>query len=112
LDAARGLFTTLLDDPAWALPGHLRLSAVATARGALREATGHALAAYQLREPDPVLLEALARRLVEVGELEAGVECATHPALKASDDPAVLAGAGELLNRQSLPRLAIPLLER
>src|SRR5690606_21072787 len=112
LDAAWDAFAALLEDRAWRLPARLRLSAVASARGRLREATAQALAGYEAREADPVLLEALARRLVEVGELEAAVACATDPAVAGARDPAVLAGVGALMNGQALPAVALPLLER
>lgn len=109
---ARAGFESLLGDPDWVLPVQLRLSAIASADGRLCDATAAALAAFAVREPDPVLLEALARRLVEVGELESAVACATDAALATCDDPAVLAGTGELLLDQALPAKALPLLLR
>jgi hypothetical protein len=109
---ARTAFESLLGDPDWVLPAQLRLSAIASADGRIRDATAAIMAAFAAREPDPVLLEALARRLVEVGELEAAVACATDPAMLWCEDPAVLAGMGELMGLQALPAHAMPLLER
>lgn len=111
LAQARLQFERLAADPEWALPANLRLSGIATRQGRLRDAVRGALDAFACREPDPVLLEALAKRLVEVGELEAAVACATHPAVIASADPEVLAGLGELMVRQSLPLQGLQLLE-
>ena len=113
LDAAWEAFSELLADPAWLVPARLRLSAVASAQGRVREATAQALAGFEARGgADAVLLEALARRLVDVGELEAAVACATDPVVAGARDPAVLAGVGGLLGDQSLPALALPLLRR
>ena len=112
LDAAWGAFSELLEDKAWRVPARLRLSTVATAQGRVRESVQQALAGFEVRGPDPVLLEALAHRLVEVGELEAAVACATDPAVTGARDPAVLAGVGMLMNAQALPAVALPLLER
>ena len=92
-DDARTAYSALLEDPAWRVPARLRLSAVASAQGQVREAVAQALAGFAARAgSDAVLLEALARRLVEVGELEAAVACAADPVVQGSDDPAVLAG--------------------
>ena len=112
LDAARAAFGELAGAPGWAMPARLRLSGVATAAGRVREAPAEALAAFAARDGDPVVLEALAQRLVDVGELEAAVACATDVAVTRSTDPGVLAGMGVLMNAQALPALALPLLRR
>ncbi|WP_163840380.1 tetratricopeptide repeat-containing sulfotransferase family protein [Pseudoxanthomonas sacheonensis] len=112
LDHARTGYESLLRDAAWVLPARLRLSGVALAEGRVREATLHALEAYAAREPDGVLMEALCAQLIKVGELQAAVDCAASPAVASSADTAVLAGVGRLMNEQSLPDLALPLLQR
>ena len=110
--AARTGYESIAGDPDWMLPANLRLSAIALQDGRLRDAVAHALAAYAVREPDPVLLEALCRQLIAVGELEAAVDCARSPVVSQAHDPEVLAGVGKLMSEQSLPDLALPLLRR
>ena len=104
-------YESLLADVNWVLPAHLRLSGLSLAEGRIRDASFHALAAFDAREPDAVLMEALCAQLIKVGELEAAVSCATSDAVRDSVDPAVLAGTGRLMNEQSLPQLALPLLQ-
>ena len=82
-----------------ATPAALAAATGSLARRGLLVTRGHAL-------------EALAQRLVEVGELEAAVACATDEAVAGARDPAVLAGLGMLMNGQALPAVALPLLER
>ncbi|KAF1717657.1 sulfotransferase family protein [Pseudoxanthomonas yeongjuensis] len=110
--AARAGYESIAGDPDWTLPANLRLSAIALQDGRLRDAVAHALAAYAVREPDPVLLEALCRQLIAVGELEAAVDCAQSPVVSQAHDPEVLAGVGKLMSEQSFPDLALPLLRR
>ncbi len=113
LDEAREAYSELLMDRAWLLPARLRLSVVASTQGRVREAAAQALAGFESRDgADAVLLEALCRRLVEVGELEAAVTCAAEPVVRDATDPALLAGVGGLLGDQSLPALALPMLQR
>src|SRR5688500_9801843 len=113
LDEAREAFSDLLMDRAWLMPARLRLSVVASAQGRVREAAAQALAGFESRAgADAVLLEALCRRLAEVGELEAAVTCAAEPVVRQATDPALLAGVGGLLGDQSLPGLALPLPQR
>lgn len=110
--AARARYEAIAGDPDWILPANLRLTAIALSDGRLRDAVAHALASYAAREPDPVLLEALCRQLIAVGELEAAVDCAQAPAVAQAHDPDVLAGVGKLMSEQSFPGLALPLLRR
>lgn len=110
--AARAGYESIAGDPEWMLPANLRLSAIALRDGRLRDAVAHALAAYAVREPDPVLLEALCHQLIAVGELEAAVDCAQSPVVSQAHDPEVLAGVGKLMSEQSFPDLALPLLRR
>ena len=110
--AARVGYESIVGDPDWTLPANLRLSAIALHDGRLRDAVAHALAAYAAREPDPVLLEAVCRQLIAVGELEAAVDCARSPVVLQAHDPEVLAGVGKLMSEQSFPDLALPLLRR
>ena len=110
--AARAGYESIAGDPDWTLPANLRLSAIALQDGRLRDAVAHALAAYVVREPDPVLLEALCRQLIAVGELEAAVDCARSPVVSQAHAPDVLAGVGKMMSDQSFPGLALPLLRR
>ncbi len=110
--AARVAYESIVGHPEWTLPAHLRLSVIAIHEGRVRDAVGHALAAYAAREPDPVLMEALCGQLIAVGELEAAVDCAESPAVSQTLDPAILAGVGKLMSDQSLPGIALPLLRR
>ena len=113
LDEAWAAYSALVGDPAWVVPTRLRLSVVASGQGRVRESVAQALAGFEARRgADAVLLEALCRGLVDVGELEAAVACATDPAVTGTRDPAVLAGVGALLGDQSFPGPALPLLER
>lgn len=105
-------YQRLARDPDWRLPAHLRLASLALAAGRLREGVEHSLAAFAVREPDPVLLEALCRQLIAAGELEAAVACADDPAIAACDDPAVLVGIARLMGEQSMPQRALALLRR
>ena len=110
--AARAGYESIAGDPDWMLPANLRLSAIALHDGRLRDAVAHALAAYAVREPDPVLLEALCRQLIAVGELQAAVDCAQSQVVAQAHDPELLAGVGKLMNEQSFPAVALPLLHR
>ena len=91
-EAAEGEYRALLADPDWVLPASLRLGAIAMGRGDVRGAVEHALQAHAAREPDPVLLEALCRLLLDVGELRAALDCIDDPAMADCTDPAVLLG--------------------
>lgn len=109
---AEQIYHRLLEDPAWALPARLRLTDLALAGGHVRAACEHALAAYVVREPDPILIEALCQALVSVGELQTAINCLQSSTIADADDVQVLAGLGKLMSDQSLPELALPLLSR
>lgn len=111
-ERARAGYAALLDDPKWQLPAHLRLSVVALESGGLRESVAQALAAYALRDENPVLLEALCKVLINNGELQAALGCVTAPAMMHATDPQVLAGVGTMLGEQSFPEQSMALLER
>lgn len=111
-DAARREYSALLSDPDWMLPAHLRMGTLALEAGQLRAALRHALAAYDTREPDPVLLEGLCRLLLAVGELRLALNCADDPCIAACSDAEVLAGLGRLMSDQGIADRAVPLLRR
>ena len=111
-DLAHPAYESLLADPDWILPAELRLSALEMGRGRVRKACAHSLAAYGVRESDAILMEALAQQLLNAGELELAVACATSPAVMQTDTVEVLVGVGKLLSDQSFPALALPLLLR
>lgn len=111
-EAAATEYHALLADPDWVLPASLRLGAIAMGRGDVRGAVEHALEAYGAREPDAVLLEALCRLLLDVGELQAALDCASDKAVAECTDPAVLLGFGRMLSSQGLPERSLPLLRR
>ena len=70
-DAAAQLYRQLLDDPQLAPAAHLRLSLIASDRGRYREAVEEAMSSFRTRRPEPELLQALARRLGQLGETRA-----------------------------------------
>lgn len=110
--AALAAYTRLLQVPELALPARLRLAVLHLGGGALREATAAALAAATLPESDPQLLLALARQLLDLGEIEAGLHCLQRAPLADCDDPALQLQAGTLLCSFSFYALALQRLER
>ncbi|MBW8368074.1 MAG: sulfotransferase [Arenimonas sp.] len=112
IPAAQREYEALLANPDWVLPASLRLGTIALQTGRLKDAVAHALAANAAREPDPVLLEALCRLLLEVGELEAAISCAQDPSVGACTDPDVLSGLGRMMSDQGMADYALPLLRR
>ena len=111
-EAAASEYRQLLADPDWILPASLRLGAIAMGSGDVRGAVEHALQAHAAREPDPVLLEALCRLLLDVGELRAALDCVDDPAVAECTEPAVLFGLGRMMSAQGLPDRSLPLLRR
>lgn len=111
---ARSAYESLLADPDWIVPAHLRLSAVSQAEGRQRDSVAHALAAHAhaAREDDAALLEALCRRLLDIGEIEAGLACASSPVLSGSRDPAVLVAVAGMMSDFSFTDRALTLLRR
>ena len=110
--AALAAYARLLHVPELELPARLRLAALHLGTGALREATAEALAAAVLPESDPQLLLGLARQLLDLGEIEAGLHCLQRPALVECDDPALQLQAGTLLCNFSFYGLALQRLEQ
>jgi len=111
-DAARREYDALLSDPDWMLPANLRLGAIALETGQLRAAVSHALAAFYAREPDPVLLEALCRLLLNVGEMRAALHCVDDPSVAECSEAQVLAGMGRMMSEHGQPERAAMLLQR
>lgn len=109
--AARAAFEGLLAEPELELPARLRLSALDLGQGALRDATAQVLAAARLPESEPGLVLELARRLFDLGEVQAGLECLRRPVLAAARDPGVHATAGRMLSDLSFYDLALERLE-
>ena len=109
---ARREYDALLSDPDWMLPANLRLGAIAQETGQVRAAVSHALAAFYARDPDPLLLEALCRMLLNVGETRSALHCVDDPSVAACTEPAVLAGLGKLMAAHGFPERAASLLRR
>ena len=111
VDEARGGYERLTADPMFAPMAHLRLSLIDTNARRHQSATAHALAAFAARQPDPDLLEMIAKRLDVLGETEAMRACALDPVVLAEGRPEVIAEFGRLLSNATLHREALPLLE-
>lgn len=111
-EAARREYDALLSDPDWMLPANLRLGAIAQETGQVRAAVSHALAAFYARDPDPMLLEALCRMLLNVGETRSALHCADDPSVAACTEPAVLAGFGRLMAEHGFTERAATMLKR
>ncbi len=110
--AALAAYRRLLAVPELELPARLRLAALHLGDGGVREATAEALAASALPESDPHLLLALARQLMELGEIEAGLHCLERTPLAESDDAELLLQSGALLCNFSFYEAALHRLER
>ena len=89
---------------------HLRLSLIAGRQGRLRDATRHAIDAWEARQPDADLLDMIAKRLFSVGELELAAGVASYDAVLTSGNPAIHAELGKLMSDVALPDHALPLL--
>ena len=111
-DQARAAYETLFDDRDLAPMAHLRLSLIAGRQGRLRDATAHAIAAWEARQPDPDLLDMIAKRLFSVGELELAAGVATYDAVLTSRNPVIHAELAKLMSDAMLPDQALMLLER
>jgi len=109
--AARAAFEELLHVPELELPARLRLIALELGSGALRAATSQALAAFRIPESEPMLLLELARRLFDLGEVAAGLECLRNRAVAEARDAGVHARAGTMLCGLSFYDLALERLE-
>jgi tetratricopeptide (TPR) repeat protein len=96
-EPARREYDALLSDPDWMLPANLRLGAIALDTGQVRAAVSHALAAFYAREPDPPLLEALCRLLLNVGETRSALHCVDDASVAACTDARLLVGFGRMM---------------
>ena len=111
-EPARREYDALLSDPDWMLPANLRLGAIALETGQVRAAVSHALAAFYAREPDPPLLEALCRLLLNVGEVRSALHCVDDPSVAACTDARLLVGFGRMMAEHGFFARAAPLLRR
>ncbi|MBW8368075.1 MAG: sulfotransferase [Arenimonas sp.] len=111
-ELARREYDALLSDPDWMLPANLRLGAIALETGQVRAAVSHALAAFYAREPDPPLLEALCRLLLNVGETRSALHCVDDASVAACAEPRVLVGFGRMMAEHGFFDRAASLLRR
>jgi tetratricopeptide (TPR) repeat protein len=111
-DAAVAAYRRLLDDPQLAPVARLRLSLIASLQKRYRDAVDEAMAAFAARVPDPELLQAIAKRLVTMGETQAVLACAMDPAVLRGGNVPVLAELGKVLSNAYFPAQALQLLER
>ncbi len=111
-DAAAETYRRLLRDPELAPVAHLRLSLIASNQGRHRNAVDAALAAFEARRSDPDLLQAIAKRLMLLGEVQPALQAAMDPAVLESRNPHVQAELGRVLSNNFLPAEALQLLER
>jgi len=111
-EPARREFDALLSDPDWVLPANLRLGAIALETGQVRAAVSHALAAFYAREPEPPLLEALCRMLLDVGETRSALHCVDDPSVAACTDGKLLLGFGRMMAEHGFFERAALLLRR
>lgn len=111
-EAARREYDALLSDPDWMLPANLRLGAIALETGQVRAAVSHALAAFYAREPDPPLLEALCRLLLNVGETRSALHCVDDASVAACTDAKLLVGFGRMMAEHGFFDRAAGLLRR
>ena len=110
--AAKPLYQQLLNFPDWRLPAHLRLAELALSQQHVRAAVAHALAAYEVREPDPMLNEILCDVLMRTGELERAVRCLAMNGMEDCTEPTIWAALGRMASEQALPQHALPLLQQ
>ena len=110
--AERVAFEGLLGAPELELPARLRLATLDLTQGALRAATAQVLAASRIPESDASLLLVLARRLFDLGELAAGLECLRASPVAMAEEARVHAAAGSMLADFSFYDQALERLER
>ena len=92
---------------------HLRLSLINGRQGRLRDATHHAIDAWEARQSDVDLLDMIAKRLFSVGETGTGRErgqLRRGPDLREPGDPRRARQAD--VRRGALPKQALPLRQR
>lgn len=97
LDAARQGYESLQADPVYGAAACLRLSLISGMRRDVRGSVEHALDAYRRRIPDADLLEMLAKRLLSIGERQAGLQVAKEMLEADGTQPRSLAEVGKLL---------------
>ena len=109
---ARAAYTALAEDPELAPMAHLRLSLIAGREGRLREATHHARAAWEARQPDADLLEMIAKRLYALGELELAAGIAGYDTVMTAGNPTLHFELAKLMSVAHLPHHALQLAMR
>jgi tetratricopeptide (TPR) repeat protein len=109
--SAKDSYVLLLDEPAFAIMAHLRLSLIASQQGRYRDAVGHAVNAGSRRPSDPELIEMVGKRLLTLGEHELAIRCALSPAMIDSKKPAVTAQLGKVMVDYGEPEVALKLLQ-
>ena len=107
MEQARQAYAALAEDPELAAMAHLRLSLINGREGKLREATHHALKAWEARQSDVDLLDMIAKRLYAVGEMELAASVATYDTVLTAGNSAIHAELGKLMSVAHLPRQAL-----
>jgi tetratricopeptide (TPR) repeat protein len=90
----------------------LRLSQLASTRGRQREAVAAALAAFEVRLPEPEILRGIAHRLRELGELRAMHACADDLSVQRGSNPPAMFELARTLAVAGLHGRGLELLER
>jgi tetratricopeptide (TPR) repeat protein len=111
-DDAAERYRQLSGDPQLAPVAHLRLSMIASDQGRYRDSVDEALAAHAARVQDPELLQAVGKRLMQLGETQSALACAMEPAVLRGASVTVQADLGRMLANHYLPADALQLLER
>ncbi|MUV14352.1 tetratricopeptide repeat-containing sulfotransferase family protein [Noviluteimonas gilva] len=109
---AREAYAALAEDPEMAPMAHLRLSLINGREGRLRDATHHALKAWEARQSDADLLDMIAKRLYAVGEMELAASVATYDSVLTAGTPTIHADLGKLMSFAYLPKQALQLAQR
>lgn len=112
MEGARASFQRLVSDREVRPMAELRLSSIASSQARHRDATAHAVAAFDARYADAGMLAMIARRLAMLGETEDALACAMDPEILRSNDPALLVDVGNLLAYNTFPDEALALFER
>ena len=94
-----------------ALNAVLRLSLIASDQGRYREAVEEAMSGFRTRRPEPELLQALARRLGQLGETRAMATSALDPAILEARNGLLQAELGSVLANHHFPLDALRLLD-
>ncbi|HEX7112975.1 MAG TPA: sulfotransferase [Mizugakiibacter sp.] len=111
-DAARELLEALVArEPAHAA-AHAQLGGIALARGRMRAAAAHALAASGHLPADADVVGGIAQLLYQCGESRAAITCLRHPAIAASRNAATLQRLATLVQMLGDQPGALALLDR